>query len=191
MERWWKTAAGALWCRSRLLWLVASDGWGCCVQQHDVSCGYELSTTSQRECLSARAKSCSHRQLSLHSSLCRPLLSAFYLPLSISSPFARLLTSPATICKQNSLVSHFTRDKVIFAFCLKTVNRLCCLVFLCVALLLWTSLALLVRSDLSLLAQMVGGWTGQHKSQDTEGSSFLLPLGSAARLLPGLPSVQT
>lgn len=44
----------------------------------------------------------------------------------------------------------------------------------------------MVKLDLSVLAQMVGGWTGHCKSRHTLGGSFLLPFGSAYSLLSGL-----
>lgn len=39
--------------------------------------------------------------------------------------------------------------------------------------------AFLVKLDLSIIVQMVGGWTGRRKSPNTQGTSFLLPLASA------------
>lgn len=40
--------------------------------------------------------------------------------------------------------------------------------------------------NLFMPVQMVVGWTRQRKSRDTQGARFLLPLGSAGSLLPGL-----
>lgn len=51
---------------------------------------------------------------------------------------------------------------------------------------LFNPCSFLVRWDLFSLAQMVGGWTSHHKSTYTQGSSFLLPLGSSRSLLPAI-----
>lgn len=44
----------------------------------------------------------------------------------------------------------------------------------------------IVWLNLFMQVQVVGGWTSHRKSQDTQGARFLLLLGSAGSLLPGL-----
>lgn len=49
----------------------------------------------------------------------------------------------------------------------------------------------IVWLNLFMQVQVVGGWTSHRKSQDTQGARFLLLLGSAGSLLPGLFLFQT
>lgn len=123
---------------------------------------------------STQIKSCSHRQLPLHFTVNSTLSSTSFnclFSLSCTRHFTQttIWTQHFTHChlflkgKKQPLVLPFH-----YSTCLKVP-------------------ALLVKIDLLILAQMVGGWTGHHKSPNIQGASFLLPPALAGSLLPGLP----
>lgn len=138
----------------------------------DVS--WESLTMNQRKCVwvreSIQTKSSSHRQLLLHFFF-RP---TFFLELFISA-FLSFLVHPLFFLINNN-IAH-----TIQSFHL---NRWLKMTF--VWSFLFNPCSFLVRWDLFSLAQMVGGWTSHHKSTYTQGSSFLLLLGSSHSLLPAI-----